>query len=138
MIQYALICENQHKFDGWFKGTTAYDVQQVRGAVVCPVCGSSQVSKAIMAPAIARSDKTGGVRPVDPAQLHAALRALRDKVVSEAENVGSHFAEEARKIHYKDAPERGIYGQASRDEVIDLVEEGIEFMPLPALPDDLN
>ena len=66
------------------------------------------------------------------------LRAYRQKVVSEAENVGNKFAEEARKIHFEEVEARGIYGQATKDEVIALLEDGIEFMPLPDLPEEHN
>ncbi|MEO5806574.1 DUF1178 family protein [Devosia sp.] len=141
MIHYSLICDKQHPFDAWFRSAAAYDEQQGRGAVSCPACGSAHVEKALMAPAVARSGSGKIVvsnQPINDAQIRAALRAMRDKVVSEAENVGDKFAQEARNIHYDDAPARGIYGQASREEVADLIEEGIEFMPLPDLPDDHN
>ncbi len=141
MISYALICDNEHRFDAWFKTGMAYDEQHGRALVACPVCGSVVIEKALMAPAVARagSDKMDVSNTVvDQVQLRSALRALRDKVVGEAENVGDRFADEARKIHYKDTPARDIYGRASHAEVVDLVEEGVQFLPLPTLPDEQN
>lgn len=141
MIHYTLTCERQHQFDGWFKSASAYDAQRETGDLVCPVCGSAEIGKGLMAPAVARSGsgKVDVVLPAaEQAQIREMLRALRDKVVSTAENVGPNFAIEARKIHYAEAPSRGIYGQASGDEVAELLDEGIEFMPLPEFPDDHN
>ena len=141
MIQYSLICENDHTFDAWFRNAEAFEEQVVRHVVTCPVCSSSTVSKAIMAPAVSRTDlarvavSTG--HP-EQAQLRAALKALRDKVTSEADYVGEKFAEEARKIHFKEAEARGIYGEATQDEVAGLVEDGVDFMPLPNLPEEHN
>lgn len=139
MIQYSLHCSNGHTFDAWFKNAAAFDQQQARGNVSCAVCGDGAISKAPMAPAVARSDQgkvaLSAGQP-DPAQIRQLLRAYRQKVLSEAENVGERFAEEARKIHYDEAEARGIYGQATRDEVVALADEGIEFMPLPDITDD--
>ncbi|WDR04706.1 DUF1178 family protein [Devosia rhodophyticola] len=141
MIQYALICDQHHEFDAWFKSAQAFDEQSAHQIVICPQCNSSAVSKALMAPAVGRKGAKKidiAHTPVEAEKLRTALKAWRDKVVNEADNVGEKFAEEARKIHYNDAPARGIYGQASREEVVDLVDEGIELMPLPEFPDDKN
>lgn len=141
MIQYSLHCANAHDFDAWFKNAAAFDEQQARGIVNCPVCGSHEVSKALMAPAVARSGSEkmslSSGHP-DLAKVRELLRAYRQKVVSEADYVGDKFAEEARKIHFEEVEARGIYGEATRDEVIALAEEGIEFAPLPDLPEEQN
>lgn len=141
MIQYSLYCANAHDFDAWFKNAAAFDEQQARGIVDCPVCGSHEVSKALMAPAVARSGSEkmslSSGHP-DVAKFRELLRAYRQKVVSEADYVGDKFAEEARKIHFEEVEARGIYGEATRDEVIALAEEGIEFAPLPDLPEEQN
>ena len=141
MIQYSLICGNAHKFDAWFKSAAAYDEQHVRGIVTCPVCMSTEVEKAIMAPAVNRTDgervSLSAGHP-EAQQLREMMRALRRKVTSEADYVGDKFADEARKIHFKETDPRGIYGEATRDEVAGLVEDGIDFMPLPSLPDEAN
>ncbi len=141
MIQYALTCENQHAFDAWFRNAEAYDEQEARGIVGCPVCGSAKVGKALMAPAVSRAN-SGKVSVAaghpKQAEIMKFLSAMRKKLVSEAENVGDRFAEEARKIHFKEVEARGIYGQATHDEVVSLVEEGIDIMPLPNLPEEAN
>ena len=141
MIQYSLHCANAHDFDAWFKNAAAFDEQQARGIVQCPICASNAVSKALMAPAVARSGSEkmslSSGHP-DIAKFRELLRAYRQKVVSEADYVGDKFAEEARKIHFEEVEARGIYGEATRDEVIALAEEGIEFAPLPDLPEENN
>ncbi|MGN6101084.1 MAG: DUF1178 family protein [Devosia sp.] len=142
MIQYALVCENAHKFDAWFSNAEAYDEQHGRGIVACPVCNSTSVEKALMTPAVSKAGTREKVSfsagHPQQAELRRILKALRDKVVSEADYVGDRFAEEARKIHFNDAEARGIYGEATPDEVTSLIEDGVEFMPLPTLPEDHN
>lgn len=141
MIQYSLICENAHKFDAWFKSATAYEEQHARGVVSCPVCMSAQVEKAVMAPAVSRTDNgrvSLSAGHPEARQLREMMRALRNKVTSEADYVGDKFADEARKIHFKEVDPRGIYGEATHDEVAGLVEDGIDFMPLPTVPDEAN
>ena len=141
MITYSLACENHHKFDAWFRSAEAYDEQHGRGIVTCPVCGSGKVDKALMAPAVARmnSEKvslsTG--HPMQ-SEIREFLRAMRKKVTSEADYVGDRFAEEARKIHFKEADARGIYGEATHDEVAELLDDGVDFLPLPQLPEEAN
>lgn len=148
MIRYDLVCAEGHAFDAWFRDSAAYDELALKGLVACSVCGSVNTEKQIMAPAIsARSNRRddGGKRPVfsgleDPrAQMAVSMmRELRRKVEANAEYVGPRFAEEARKIHYRETEKRGIYGEASPAEAIALAEEGIEAHPLPILPEDAN
>lgn len=141
MIHYALVCENAHKFEAWFRNAEAYDEQHRRGIVTCPVCMSGSVDKALMAPAVSKAaaEKVSlSIGHPQHAQLREALKALRDKVTSEADYVGDRFAEEARRIHFKDVEARGIYGEATHDEVASLLEDGVDFMPLPNLPEEHN
>jgi hypothetical protein len=141
VIQYSLICENAHKFDAWFKSAAAFDDQHGRGIVTCPVCSSAEVEKAIMAPAVNRTDNERvslSAGHPEAQKLREMMRALRTKVTSEADYVGDKFADEARKIHFKEVDPRGIYGEATREEVAGLVEDGVDFMPLPNLPDEAN
>lgn len=139
MIQYSLHCSNGHQYDAWFKNAAAFDEQQARGIVTCAVCGDGVVGKAPMAPAVARTDQQkvslSSAHP-DAAKFREMLRAYRQKVTSEADYVGDKFAEEARKIHFEEVEQRGIYGEATRDEVTALLDEGVEFMPLPDIADD--
>lgn len=141
MIHYSLICENAHKFDGWFRNAEAYDQQHDRGIVTCPVCMSKKVDKALMAPSVSRSSSERVALSIghpEQGQLRAAMQALRNKVMSEADYVGDKFAEEARKIHFKEVEARGIYGEATREEVTGLIEDGVDFMPLPHIPKEHN
>lgn len=139
MIQYSLHCSKGHQYDAWFKNAAAFDDQAVRGLVTCAVCGDGAVEKAPMAPAVARTDgdklAVSSGHP-DAARFREMLRAYRQKVTSEADYVGDRFAEEARKIHFEEVEARGIYGEATRDEVMALADDGVEFMPLPDIADD--
>jgi hypothetical protein len=152
MIRYDLICENGHEFDGWFSDSASYDAQAARGLVECTHCCSTRIKKQLMAPRVAAKSNKRDVSapqpmaapmvagPVDPrmAEMMNIVRAYRAHVMEHSENVGPRFAEEARKIHYKEADARGIYGQATPDEAKDLLEEGIDVHPLPILPEDGN
>lgn len=131
MIKYQLVCASGHEFEGWFQSSTAYDDQVANGHVVCPVCGSLDVSKAVMAPNIAS-------RSIAQRQAVASMRKLRAEVESSAEYVGPRFAEEARKIHLEESEPRGIYGEATVADAKDLIEDGVPVMPLPRLPEDEN
>ena len=141
MIQYALQCSKGHRYDAWFKSAAAYDEQRARGIVTCAICGESHVEKAPMAPAVARTDQERV--PLSSAHPQAQkfremLREYRNRVTSEADYVGNRFAEEARKIHFEEAEARGIYGEATRDEVAALLDDGVDFLPLPDLPEEHN
>jgi hypothetical protein len=164
MIRYALACSKGHTFDSWFQNSAAYDKQAKRGLVECPLCGDSKVEKALMAPTLSGTKKRG--RPSMPASMPAPaaeaapaapettapvamvspeerefrtkLKELRDHLTKNADNVGRKFPEEARKMHYGEAEHRSIYGEASPQEAKELSEEGIEFHPLPVLPEERN
>ncbi|MEZ5840073.1 MAG: DUF1178 family protein [Hyphomicrobiales bacterium] len=152
MIRYALICENAHRFDGWFGGAEAFDAQVAAGEIACPQCGSTGVAKALMAPAVSGARHEDGetgtagaaAAPAiegpggERAEMLGMLRELKDKLLAGADYVGERFAEEARRIHYEEAPARGIYGEATAEEARGLLDEGIEFQPLPILPDERN
>ena len=172
MILYALACNAGHAFESWFANSGTFDKQVKRGLVTCPVCGSPQVEKAIMAPALGRNSKRArsieaveSAAPVEavpepgaavaatPAaatkapvamlseqerELRAKLKEVRDHLVKNADYVGQKFPEEARRMHYGEIEHRSIYGEASPDDAKALHEEGIEFHPLPHLPDDRN
>jgi len=149
MIHFDLICEKDHKFDSWFAGNEAFDKQKKAGLVTCPYCNSDKVEKCLMSPSIpAKANKcvSGEASrqllstdndPVAKA-LTENIRKMRQHVSENAEYVGKDFAEKAREIHYKEQPARGIYGEASLEEAKSLLEEGVEVMPLPALPEESN
>lgn len=134
MIRYALTCAEGHAFEAWFRNSEAFDEQAASKKVECPHCGSKRVTKAPMAPAVASSAK----RSDSEKKMIDVLRAARNELLKDADNVGDNFASEARKIHYKETEERGIYGRATDEEAKALREEGIEFTPLPRLPEDSN
>lgn len=164
MIRYRLQCKKSHEFEAWFNSSKAYDSQARRGLVECPECGSTKVSKALMAPGVAtrgRDKAPSETAPQNavvevpaqaqvPASPEAAthremqrqflemMRHVRKEVESKADYVGPKFAEEARKIHHKEKEARGIWGEATLKEAHDLVEDGIDCLPLPRLPEDSN
>jgi hypothetical protein len=163
VIRYALICEKGHEFESWFQSSEAYDKQAKRSLVTCPSCGSPKVEKALMAPRLKRTDKTSSraepaqveesARPETTAaaektpvaimsdqerEFRSKLKELRAHLTKNADYVGQKFPEEARKMHYGEIEHRSIYGEASADDAKALNEEGIEFHPLPVLPDERN
>ena len=136
MIRYSLACALDHEFEGWFGASAAFDDQSARGLIGCPVCGSTDVRKAIMAPAVVGAKK--GAVSTATADQHAmamqAMEAMRDHVETHFDDVGDTFASEARAIHEGRSEQRGIYGQASPKEVKDLVEDGVPVLPMPPKP----
>jgi hypothetical protein len=136
MIRYALICEHAHEFEGWFGSSSDFDDQQARGLLECPTCGSKAVSKQIMAPAVVGAKKRTTPDASQPtrAMMLEAMGALRRHVEENFDDVGDTFAKEARAIHEGKAEARGIYGQASAQEVRDLVEDGVPVAPMPPEP----
>ena len=142
MINFSLICEHDHEFDGWFSSSKDFDAQKKRGLVTCPACDSSKVSKSLMSPSVStgRQREKVAIANMAATQKEVAdqLKLLRDKMTEGAEDVGRRFPEEARKIHYGETEKRGIYGEANREEVTSLVEEGVEIVPLPSLPEEAN
>ena len=155
MIHYHLRCNQDHAFESWFQSSSAYEDQEKRKLVNCPVCGSSDVERAIMAPQIVSQKSREAAVPApaaaaaDPSpstqlmmaqerELRTKLKELRDHIVNNADNVAERFPTEARKMHYGDIEHRPIYGEASPQEARELIEEGVEVTPLPVLPDDRN
>ena len=165
MIKYQLICDKSHEFEGWFGDSAAFESQQESGLLTCPVCGSADVRRALMAPNLAspKTRKTDLAEQQPSAQpepqpqpqvaqqasaalppaaarkmqeLMSEMRALQTKIREECRDVGNDFAEEARKIHYGEVEPEGIYGQATAEEREALDEEGIEIMDMPWLPKD--
>lgn len=141
MIRFSLCCEHDHDFDGWFRDNADFDKQKMRGLVSCPVCNSPKVEKALMAPSVQtarKSEKVALSMSAEQKQLMGKLKELTDKMKQNADYVGDKFPEEARKIHFGETDPRGIYGEASPDEVKELLDDGVEIMPLPNIPDDTN
>lgn len=167
MIRYRLQCKKKHQFESWFASSDAFDKLAAKKQIACPECGSKVVEKALMAPQVVKSEgkspskravkaaaKRAAAAPEAPAappdsqqvtahseahkELMGAIRKLREEVAAKSEYVGKRFSDEARKIHFEEAPARGIYGEATADEARALLEDGVDFLPLPGLPEDHN
>ena len=158
MIVFDLGCESGHRFEGWFGSTDDFDGQRERGMLECPVCGVKTVSRLPSAPHLNLAS-TGMTEPsvegssVSPAandesasraRMLAAQTAFYQhlrRMLDKSDDVGERFVEEARRIHYKETPERQIHGVATREETAELLEEGVAVLPLPFMlkrKDELN
>ncbi|MEM8540367.1 MAG: DUF1178 family protein [Pseudomonadota bacterium] len=139
-MKFQLECKNNHAFEGWFRSNDDFEKQQKHGLLECPICGTHEVSKTLMAPSVAtgRSKEKIAVAAGQAAQqqMMAKMMELAKEVKSKADNVGEKFPEEARKIHYGESEARAIYGKATTDEVSELVDEGVDILPLPDIPED--
>lgn len=134
MIKYTLVCKNDHSFEGWFSSSSDYDEQRKKRLVDCPYCGSADVDKGIMAPAVSTSRKKDAVAKKHAAQMammNAAADKIRQDIAEKVDYVGENFADEARAIHYGEKPDRAIYGAASMKQASDLIDEGVPVTPLP-------
>lgn len=120
MIKYDLRCDRDHGFEGWFGSSADYDEQAGSDLLVCPECGSANVEKAIMAPAVRRSDKSAAI-----------AAAIRTEIANNCDDVGDQFTDEARAMHTGEKPLRGIYGKATPQQAKEMAEEGIPALPLP-------
>lgn len=155
MIVFDLDCAHGHRFEGWFGSSTDFEDQHTRGLLACPTCGSPEVTKAPMAPAVpAKGNTRPETAPAEvprqvtnapmPPQVQQALAALakaQAEALKKSTWVGGKFAEESRAMHYGERDEAPIHGQATLDEAKALIEEGVPVAPLPfpiAPPDKLN
>lgn len=153
MIRYSLRCGNNHEFEGWFRSSDAYELQRADGLVACSLCGSTDVSKALMAPAVSQkstADKKpvahkAGAAPVpataDPpslsrpaSEIEKAIGKLRAHIEANSDYVGKDFASQARSMHAGEMPSRPIHGEADAKAAKELIEEGVSVLPLPFLP----
>ncbi len=135
MICYSLICSHNHTFESWFANAQAYDKLKKKNLLACSVCGTTEVSKAIMAPNVsARKNVTSEKEPkLSQLQSDKALTELKAHIKNNSEDVGNNFAVVARKMHDGDTPERNIHGKASLSEAKALSEDGIPIIPIPWL-----
>jgi hypothetical protein len=130
VIRYSLACVGEHKFEAWFSNSKAYDTQRKKKLVECPVCGTHDVRKQIMAPAIHGSDNK---KPAESAEAKFLKMAdeIRAKIAETHDYVGEKFADEARSMFYGEAEERPVWGEVTPDVAKDLIEEGVPAMPIP-------
>ena len=152
MIIYDLQCDNEHRFEGWFRSAGDFDAQISRHLVTCPQCESHKVRRIPSAVSISehRAPSSHEVRKVEEVastmtampsgtQIMAAYRHLVRTMIAHSEDVGTAFASEARKIHFNEEPDRAIRGTPTSDEIEALTEEGISLIHLPVFKDeDLN
>jgi len=158
MILYQLRCIDEHSFEAWFRDSASFDMQAQSGDVECPYCGSTRISKAVMAPNIVSSTKASpepaqepALEPAsaDPGQVSQldeqraqdvaqrildAVGHIREYAEENFEDVGEDFAKEARKIHHGESDDRGIYGKTSEQDAEEMAEDGIDFVRLPGVP----
>jgi hypothetical protein len=152
MIVFDLTCGDGHRFEGWFGSSDDFASQQARGLVACPQCGSGEVSKAPMAPAVPRKDNqrveaqdrtqvAGGQLPPEAAEMLAKIAEVQAEAIKSSTWVGGDFAEQSREMHYGERDAAAIHGQTTPEEARELAEEGVPVMPLlipVAPPDQLN
>lgn len=141
MIKYALVCDHEHEFEGWFASSTDYDDQAERGLIGCPVCSSMCVRKQIMAPRISGTKAQKSEATVSPGERQAmreVMNQIRSHVESNFDYVGDSFAREARAIHEGISEKREIYGEAAPSEVRALIGDGIGVLPLPPKSSEIN
>ncbi|MDO5101321.1 MAG: DUF1178 family protein [Lautropia sp.] len=144
MKVFNLCCEREHQFEGWFSSADDFEQQQERQLIECPLCGSHQVRKLLSAPRLnlvhGRSSEAapvdaptakGGDDEGQMREVQARMMQGLRKLIEETEDVGDRFAEEARRIHFNEAPARAIRGTASPEETESLRDEGIEVLTVP-------
>ena len=139
MKVFDLCCEQDHSFEGWFASGDEFDRQLSAGLVECPVCASTEVRKMPTAPRLnlgstRQPQEASGKEPVampNDESMRSMMLQIARHIAANSEDVGERFPEEARKIHYDEAPKRSIRGLASKDEAAELKDEGIEVMPVP-------
>lgn len=144
MIVFELICPKHHRFEGWFASTMDFDAQKRRGLLSCPMCADKSIERLPSARIRKPEPEQAPSQPQAQQQANLPVPAqsagprdfneLIDYILTHTDNVGAEFATEARRIHRKQAPHRGIRGTATREETEELVEEGIPVMPLPIPP----
>ena len=136
MINYTLKCDQNHTFDSWFKSAEAFEMLVKKSMVVCSECGSTKITKAIMAPSVSTSRKKDNKPPEleKKSKLKNDILKLKKKIEANSEYVGNNFANEARSMYLGETPERSIYGEAKTDDAKKLIDDGIPVMPLPFLP----
>lgn len=136
MIRYTLTCANDHGFDSWFQSAEAFDRLAAAGHVACALCGSTEVTKSLMAPAVRPAREAAEAAPAAARKtpVEEAIAALRRQVEENSDYVGLNFVAEARAMHEGAIPERSIYGEAKAEEARRLLEEGIPVAPLPFIP----
>lgn len=149
MICYTLKCGAAHDFDSWFRSSAAFDQLRAAMQIACPICGSTDIQKSLMAPSVRPARKGSASPPPEKpvpdlptvgalsqpgSAVEQAFAAMRREVEANSEYVGLNFAAEARRIHDGATPARSIYGEAKPEEARQLIEDGVQVSPLPFMP----
>lgn len=130
---FDLACASGHSFEGWFASENDFEMQTANGQLCCPMCNSAEVHRMPSAARLnfgAQPQRQQAMLPT-PQQMQAAFLRVAREIAANTEDVGDRFAEEARRIHYEEAPQRGIRGTTTREEAAALEEDGIDVMPFP-------
>ena len=136
MIKYTLNCNNGHQFDSWFSDSASFEELREKGHLECAICSSKKVSKSLMAPVV--NPKKKETLLSKQSELEKEIKALKQKIMATATDVGENFSAEARAMHYGEKEEKPIFGKTTVDEAKELAEEGIPFTPLPWSDDKVN
>ena len=133
MIRYTLSCDKDHQFESWFQSSNAFDALALGGHLACAICGSAAVTRAIMSPSVPSKGNAVDLK-MPTSDSEKALIKMRKNVEDSSDYVGPSFADEARKMHDGDAPERAIWGEANFADAKKLIDDGISVVPLPFMP----
>ena len=136
MIKYTLNCNNGHQFDSWFSDSASFERLREKGHLECAICSSKKVTKSLMAPMVKPKKKETLLSK--QSALEKEIKALKQKIMATATDVGENFSAEARAMHYGEKEEKPIVGKTTVDEAKELAEEGIPFTPLPWSDDKVN
>ena len=136
MIKYTLNCNNGHQFDSWFSDSASFEKLRKKGHLECAICSSKKVEKSLMAPVVTPKKKETLLSK--QSALEKEIKALKQKIMATATDVGENFSAEARAMHYGEKEEKPIVGKTTIDEAKELAEEGIPFTPLPWSDDKVN
>ncbi len=136
MIKYTLNCNNGHQFDSWFSDSASFERLREKGHLECAICSSKKVTKSLMAPVVKPKKKETLLSK--QSALEKEIKALKQKIMATATDVGTNFSAEARAMHYGEKEEKPIVGKTTLNEAKKLAEEGIPFTPLPWSDDKVN
>jgi hypothetical protein len=137
MISFDLECNNKHRFDGVFKDYLAFDDQLKKGMIECPACGDSKIKRLFtgcsIQPGSSAPAPVNSKPEQNPVNMFEMIRTLKEYVVNNFENVGSNFADSAKAMYYGIEKERNIYGESTPEEIKELIDEGIDILPIPSV-----
>lgn len=138
MIKFSLNCKCGNIFDSWFSSSSEFERLKGKKYLTCPICNSSKITKSLMSPNLNKKSNTRILNNTSEQKVRNKLVEFKKFVEKNCKNVGNKFAQEARKIHYSKKGSKGIYGNATKEETRDLIDEGIEISTIPWIDNDKN